>query len=234
MEIIESQVAFYKTQEGRRTSRGFERQRYVLQDDGTTCLNVFSVASDLSINREVTINLDEHWLPIDSYVRIHHGERLEGAGWFRFDDGSIESQVQQPGEGLVQRQVKFDDGPAVFCAHPIATDALLAAGCSRQQQDAVQLLPQVFLSSPHHFGATGPELAHTQLEMSYLGVEDVTAAGTQFQADHFRIAAGNEKTGHTHPGEDIWTVKDTCIFLRAAIVALGYEYELTHFQRQDC
>ncbi|MEM7704078.1 MAG: hypothetical protein AAF358_00915 [Pseudomonadota bacterium] len=233
MQIVESRVAFYKTQEGQRISRGFERQRYVLQDDRSVCLNVFSVASDLKINREVTINLDERWLPMDSYVRIHHGDRLEGAGWFLFEQGSVKSQVQRPGEGLAEQQQRFDDGPAVFCAHPIATDALLTAGCSREEPGAVQLLPQVFLSSPHHFGATGPELAHTQLEMSYLGVEDVTAAGINFEADHYRIAAGNETTGHTHPGEEIWTLKDTAIFLRAEIVALGYEYELTHYSRQD-
>lgn len=231
MEIIQSNVEFFKQQDGQRVARGFERQRYVLHDDQTVCLNVFSVASDLGITREVTLNLDGSWRPLDSYVRIHHGQRLEGSAWFRFSASQVTAKVQHYKEGASKQAMPVGKQGAVFCAHPIATDALIAAAYQRDDPTPTQLLPEVFLSSPHHFGATGPELAKTAIEMTYLGSEEIVAAGQTFDADHYQIMAGNQTTGHTHPGEDLWTLKDTFVFLKAEIAALGYVYELQSLVR---
>ena len=104
------------------------------------------------------------------------------------------------------------------------------AAFDRTSPDKIQLLDNVLLSSPHHFGATGPELAPVKLEVEYLGVETRHTACGDFETDHWRILPGNDRTGHTHPGEDLWALKDTFVFVEAAIGSVGYRYELASFE----
>ena len=229
MRIINSQVNFLNHSDAGEVQRGFENQIYVLRDDGTMTVNAVSIASDLGVERNVIVNLNSSQLPMDAYVRIHQEDRLEGCGWFRFEDKSVEADIWNSKSGLKRERVETDGIINGFSGHPIACDVLLAAGFD-QKLGGCQHLKDLFLSSFHHFGATGPEIAPAELEIEYLGVEmRDTPCGT-FETDHWRILPGNEKTGHTHPGEDIWSLRGTLIFVAAAVPDFGNRYELTRFE----
>ena len=104
----------------------------------------------------------------------------------------------------------------------------------RSKDEAVQLVDTgIVLSSAHHFGATGPEIAHAKLELEYMGSGPIKTPSGEFEADHWSILAGNETTGHTHPGEEIWTKKDSFIFLAGALPSAEYLYELIAYEELE-
>jgi len=232
MRVITSEVEFM-SKGASHARRGFEYQRYVCLPDGSTTLSVTSIALDKSIFREVVINLNDKMRPLDSYVRIHHGTRLEGNGWFQFGKKAVTADIWNEKIGLWQDRAEADTGVRGFCAHPISCDLLLAASFDRASNDRVQLLDGIFMSSPHHFGATGPEIASVLLEMEYVGQERLTTKVGELETDHWRILPGNSRTGHTHPGEDLWALKDTFLFVHAEIESIGFEYRLTRFQDDE-
>ncbi|MFT7287052.1 MAG: hypothetical protein ACI87W_001161 [Halieaceae bacterium] len=227
MRIITSKVVFTDPTTIDDQPRGFEHQRYVFHDDETISLAVFSVAKDKGITRDVIINFDPFWRPIDSYVRIHLGSRLEGSGWFRFTEDAVSADIWNHTTGLDRQSVSVSPGAIAFGAHPIATDMVIAAAYDRGTKESIQLLPNVFLSSKHHFGATGPEIAPVRLQLEYLGRERISAAGSTFDTDRWRILEGNELTAHNHPGEVFWTLQDSFVFVRAEIPSTGYKYLLS-------
>lgn len=234
MKIINSKVRFIHLVDGERTDRGYEQQRYVFHEDGTLTLNAFSIASDHGISRDVVINLDCHYRPIDSYVRIHAGSQLEGVGWYEFRQGGVDSEIWNARLGRRRDTCDIPGGVKVFSGHPIAFDSLFMTAFDRTKTESTQLIDTgLVLSSSHHFGATGPEIFQIKLELEYVGAETIQTPAGQFEADHWRIVSGSEKTGHTHPGEEIWTKKDSFIFLAGALPSVDYTYELTDYEELE-
>lgn len=233
MRLINSTVEFIESQGGRAHNRGFEQQRYAFLADGSISLNAFSVATDKGLAREVTVHMDANWRPVDSYVRIHRNNRIEGYGWFRFDGGVVEAELWNHETGRHRQLLEYDSQHIAFGAHPICTDMLLAAAFDRTSGQKVQYLENIVMSSAHHFGAEGPEIAPVRLEIEYVGVEKIEAAGRSFTADHWRIISGNEKTGHGHPGEDFWTLHNSLVFVHARIDSIGFRYELSEYRETE-
>lgn len=233
MRLIESEVRFFHQADHGERERGLELQRYLFRPDGTLTLTAFSMAANLGITRDVIVNLDSRWRPLDAYVRIHLGERVEGSGWFRFDEEGVSADLWNAATGLSHQHVLAREGAMAFSGHPIACDILLAMAFDRRADRPVQLCRNLFLSSAHHFGATGPEIAPATLAIEHVGVDRIETAAGRRDADHWRILGGNERTGHTHPGEEMWSLKDTPIFLAAAIPALGYDYRLVRFEERE-
>jgi len=232
MRIINSTVDFFCVSEPGKSQRGFEQQRYVVHDDESISLNVLSRAFDHGVTREATLNYDKHWRPIDSYVRFHLGDRVEGSAWFRFNDNHVVADIVDR-DGKYRQETLDYPAPSqriAFCAHPIATDAALMSAFDPSLEYNTQHLENIYLSSGHHFGAVGPELAKAELEIEYLGTEKLNKAGRVFETDHWRVHSGNENTGHQHPGEDVWVLKDSFVFIHAEINKLGYSYELSSFE----
>jgi len=231
MRIINSQVQFMNRSSATEVQRGFEQQCYVLRDDGTMTVNATSIASDKGVERNVIVNLTSALLPLDAYVRIHRGDYVEGCGWFRFSDRSVEADLWNSRLGLTRESVETHGKINGFSGHPIACDILLVAGFDRELGGR-QHLQDLFLSSSDHFGAIGPEISPVELEIEYVGVETRETKCGVFETDHWRILPGNTQTGHTHPGEDMWSLKGTLVFIEAAVPDFGNVYELTRFDDQ--
>jgi hypothetical protein len=229
MRLINSEVRFLRHAAGATVERGYEQQRYLFHDDGTLSLSALSFATDRGLVREVVLNLDAAHRPLDCYVHIHHRDRVEGTGWFRFGENGVTADLWNVRTGHARDSAATLGPVKAFVAHPIASDVMLAAAFDRHSHDRVQELRDVFMSSSDHFGAVGPEIARVALDMEYVGVETREAAGRSFETDHWRILPGNDRTGHTHPGEDLWSIRDTFIFVHAEIAAIGYEYRLVSF-----
>lgn len=233
MRLINSEVRFLRRANGSVEDRGYEQQRYLFHDDGTLALNALSFASDRNLVRDVVVNLDANQRPIDSYVRIHHGTRVEGAGWYRFEDGAVTADLWNTRKGVTRERVEASGRIRAFITHPIACDVLTAAAFDRCSADRVQHVRDVFMSSSDPFGAVGPEIARVDLEIEYVGVESIETAAGVFETDHWRILPGAERTGHAHPGEDLWALRDTFIFIRAEVSAIGFEYQLVSFNERQ-
>jgi len=229
MRIINSTVEFLRESDRGALKRGFEQQTYTLHDDNTITLNVVSVALDHGVTRNVVLNLDHHWQPTDSYVRYQVGDRVEGYGWFRFEPNRVVADIVGRDGKHRREQASLGNGKLAFAAHPIATDLTIVAAFDRHAKQQVQHLTNIVLSSSHPFGATGPEIAPVELEVEYLGTESLSLLNQTFDTDHWRILSGNDRTGHNHPGEDLWALRDSLVFIHAEIDTLGYSYNLRSF-----
>ena len=90
----------------------------------------------------------------------------------------------------------------------------------------------MFLTSPDHRGATGPQFFVTGLSLVYVGEEDIEVVAGKFRARHFQVTGTPGNLPEEHPPYDVWcTADDDYILLRAN--AAGYmqtHYELTGLQ----
>ncbi len=231
MRIINNEVTFTRTVDGIAQQRGYEQQRYIFHDDGTITLNALSMAFDRSIVRDVILNMDSAYRPLDSYVRIHRRDRLEGSGWFRFDETGVQADILNVAKGLVHES--YTQGRiGAFGAHPISCDVLMAAPYDRTSGEAIQTIPEI-MSSRDPFGAVGPEVAPITIGVEYVGVETQETAAGVFECDHWRLIPNPKPDGSRHPPEDMWAIRGSFVFVRSQIAAIGYDYRLTSHRELD-
>lgn len=233
MRIVNSEVSFFRTVDGRREARGYEQQRYVFQDDGTLTVNAFSVATDRDIIRDLIVNYDADMRPVDSYVRIHRRDRLEGSAWFRFGHDAVDADILNVDRGVAHDHLHLGGRVSAFEAHSICCDVLMAAGFDRSAEARIQQLSHTVMSSADPFGAVGPHIAPVTLEIEYVGPETTqTPAGT-FETDRWLLIPHKPDDGRAHPNMQLWSMRDTYVFARAEIAEIGYVYELTRYGEQQ-
>ncbi len=170
--------------------------------------------------------------PLECHVRLSVGGRYEGSGWIRFEDGRATCEAFQRGNGRVSQAVETAARVPWLQAHPIAGDALLMRNYDLNQGAGKQFIPELYLTSPDHRGATGPELFKMGLSLVFLGEETLEVAAGRFAAWHFQVTDTAEGLPEEHPPYDLWCTADgNYIFLLA--VAGGYmqnRYELTELE----
>lgn len=230
MRIVNSEVSFFRTVDGKKQGRGYEQQRYVFQDDGTLTVNAFSVATDRDIVRDLILNYDVNMRPVDSYVRIHRRDRLEGSAWYRFGDEDVDADILNVDRGVVHDHLHLGGRVSAFEAHSICCDVLMAAGFDRASEARVQQLSHTVMSSADPFGAVGPHIAPVTIQIEYVGAEITTTPAGDFETDHWRLIPHKPDDGTDHPDMDLWSMRGSYVFARAEIAAIGYVYELTRHQ----
>ncbi|MCM2311342.1 MAG: hypothetical protein NDI84_08065, partial [Steroidobacteraceae bacterium] len=140
--------------------RGREYFHIDVHSDGKRTITAHCEIDDRpSVMRDITYSLDEHWLPMDCFVRITVGDRFMGSGWFRFHHGHTECETFTALEGRVSQRMEHRNPPLrTFQNHAIACDAWHLRLYDRSQGRGVQSIDEFLLSSPDHRGATGPML----------------------------------------------------------------------------
>ena len=122
-----------------------------------------------------------------------------------------------------------------FGTHPIQGDAYLTKKMDLSRGPHTRPL-RAFLPSPDHRGATPPLIAETNLQLAYVGDEQVAVAAGTFDCRHFRFSdehGGMATDKGAHPVYDLWvTADEDAIFVQGGVG--GYMqtwYELTELVR---
>ena len=207
--------------------RGRERVLYRHHADGHLSLHASSENAERGVVREALCTVTAAGRPHDAYTRIHLDGAYEGSGWFRFGADFAEAECFNVKTGRSSQRLALSGAVCGFGAHPVSTDLLLCGGYDRGV-GGVQRPPNVFLSSPDHFGRTGPLLAPVVLDVEYVGRETIDTPAGRLDADHWRFPGDDGSAGHGHPTEDLWALADTFVLLHAEVGGgIGTTYQLT-------
>ncbi len=220
--------------ERRGAERGREWFHLSQQSDGVDVLFAHSEIDDEpDVVRDVTLAMRrEDSSPIDCHVRLGVGGRFEGCGWIRFEPDRAVCEAFQREAGAITQTLPTTGRAPWLQAHPIVGDALLMRLYDLSRGPGKLNIPELFLTSPDHRGATGPELFKMGLSLVFVGEERITVAAGEFPALHFQVTDTAEGLPEEHPPYDVWTTADgNYIFLLA--VAGGYmqnRYELMELE----
>mgnify|MGYP001448980040 CR=1 FL=1 len=224
---VELRIRYVTQKAGKLVERGHEIASYDLNEDGLITFRANSHSDDPQVVRDVIYTLDRNYRPLEAFVRRQVQGRYEGSGWFRFEEGQISSETFNRLAGR-QSQVTELAAPArAFVAHPVTTDVMLAAAYDRSLPRR-QKLPGVFTSSADPYGRVGPSLAPSKIFLEYAGTESLQTPAGAVQTDRYDLFTAESAT---EPLETLWTLVDTCIFIRAqAHGQFNSSYELVEFR----
>lgn len=215
--------------------RGREYFSLTQQADGVDVLLAHCEIDDApNVVRDVCVSLQHaSAAPVDCSVRLSVGDRFEGSGWMRFSEHSAECDSYNWRDGRISQRLALQRPARWLQAHPIAGDALLMRLYDLRQGPGKQMQSDLFLTSPDHRGASGPQLFPTGFGLVYVGAETITVEAGTFAARHFQVTDTAGNLPEEHPPYDVWcTADDDYILLRAG--AGGYmqtHYELVSLQR---
>lgn len=204
------------------------------QSDGVDVLLAHSEIDDEpDVARDVMLAMrHEDSSPLDCSVRLSVGGRFEGGGWIRFEDGRATCEYHRREDGRGGQAIDTAGRVPWLQAHPIIGDALLMRNYDLTRGPGKQSIPELFLTSPDHRGATGPELFKMGLSLVFVGEEPLEVAAGRFAALHFQVTDTARGLPREHPPYDLWCTADgDYIFLQA--IAGGYmqnRYELIELE----
>jgi hypothetical protein len=130
-------IAYLDLQRKETGNEYFSVTRYA---DGCRTVRCECHFNDIGLVRDVTLNLDPDWRPNDAYLRVNHGGKTLGAGWFRFGNGEVHCDAID-GTGKHQHFSRpYAGGKPAFGAHPIINDGLWTALFDMRYPHKVQRL----------------------------------------------------------------------------------------------
>jgi hypothetical protein len=197
--------------------RGREYFTINVHGDGKrTCIAHCEIDDRPSVMRDITYSLDEHWYPMDCFVRLAVNDRFMGSGWFRFGENFAECETFTAIEGRVTQRMETRTRLRSFQNHAIVCDGWHLRLYDRAK-GGVQTVDDLLLSSPDHRGATGPLLFKAGICMEYVGEEKLEVEAGKFDALHYRFVSA-PGLPQEHPVYDIWcTADEEFIFLKGVI-----------------
>ena len=214
--------------------RGREYFTLTQQGDGTDVLLAHCEIDDAPpVIRDVSMALRHaDSSPLDCSVRLTVGGKFEGSGWMRFAEGYAECESFNSRDGRISQRLETPAKVQWLQSHPIIGDALLMKLYDLSHGPGKQDFKDLFLTSPDHRGATGPQFFVTGLSLVYVGEEDIEVVAGKFRARHFQVTGTAGNLPEEHPPYDVWcTADDDYILLRAnAAVYMQTHYELTGLQ----
>lgn len=212
--------------------RGREYFTLSQQSDGIDIMLAHCEIDDAPpVIRDVSLALrHDDSSPLDCSVRLSVGGEFEGTGWMRFANSFAECETYNRKDGRITQKIDTPKKVKWLQAHPIVGDALLMKLYDLDQGSGEQVVENLFLTSPDHRGATGPQFfVLSAMTLVYVGEEDIEVAAGKFRARHFQVTGTGESLPEEHPPYDLWcTADDDYIFLRGGVA--GYmqtHYELT-------
>lgn len=202
--------------------RGREWFTLTCHSSGERTLRTLSEIDESQILRDTVMSFDGRWKPLDAFVRLTVKDRFIGSGWYKFFDQGAECQTFTADGGRISQKMAFEDYPPSFAAHSLAGDIWLTGAFDRTNNESVQTIEPILMSSLLPDGSSGPMLGRTELSMEYLGKEDITVPAGTFEADHFRYLLANMDL----PDEDVWCFGEDLIFVKARWDLYSTTYEL--------
>ena len=215
--------------------RGREHFTLTQQADGVDVLLAHcEIDDEPKVIRDVSIAMRHaDSAPIDCSVRLSVGNRFEGSGWMRFTDSTAECEAYNWRDGRISQHLDLQHPARWLQSHPIVGDALLMRLYDLNQGPGKQMQSNLYLTSPDHRGATGPQLFPIGFGLVYVGEEQIKVTAGTFNARHFQVTDTAGNLPEEHPPYDVWcTADDDYLILRAG--AGGYmqtHYELVELHK---
>ena len=212
---------------------GAERGREVFtltqQPDGTDVLAAHCEIDDPpKVVRDVCLAMRHaDSSPLDCSVRLSVGGKFEGTGWMVFHEDHAECNSYNSRDGRITQRIECKRRVAWLQSHPIIGDALLMRLYPLENAPGVHHLENIFLTSPDHRGATGPQFYVIDFDLVYLGEETLSVKAGTFPARHFQVTGTAGNLPEEHPPYDVWCTADEDYIL---LKATGGGYMQTHYE----
>jgi hypothetical protein len=213
---VETAFRFLTTRDGRETERGRETAGYQFHDDGTIAVRIHSESDSPAVVRDAIYTLDSTWRPRECLLRIQSDGRHEGSGWFRFEDDVAIFEGWNVKTGRVSQRVPLGSPATALVAHPVTTDAMLAASYVHGQAGpALQPLRGAFLSSADPYGRTGPLLSPSDAYLDYAGRQVIETPAGPADSDLYLLHLSENGRPAAEPLQELWCLAGTALLLRA-------------------
>lgn len=227
----------YTSKKPERLDQERGREHFVLtkQADRSEVLLAHCEIDDApNVIRDVSLAMNCDGSPIDCSVRLTVGDKFEGSAWMRFADGYAECESYNAKSGRESQRIETDKKVQWLHPHSIICDAQIMRLFDLSKGSGRQKFSNVLLTSPDHRGATGPKFfVLSNIDLIYVGDEQINVAAGEFSARHFQLAGTEVSLPEEHPPYDVWcTADDDYIFLKGQVG--GYMqtyYELTNLVR---
>lgn len=218
--------------------RGRESFSFTHHEDGSTIMRAHCEIEEPSptVMRDIVYHLGPGMVPLYLHVHLMLDDEFLGSGWMRHDPEAETIECESYGPSIGRNSEKRPSGGKFdgFGTHPVVGDGYLSRWIDTTKGPHRRTM-RVFLPSADHRGATPPQIAEVEIDLEYVGDEEMTVAAGTFQCRHFRFV--DESTegmgGKTHPTYDIWiTADDDAVLVYGSID--GYmmnRYELVEFER---
>lgn len=213
--------------------RGYESFHVTKHSDGKKTIRAHCEIEEPTptVMRDIIYSCDKNYDPMDCHVRLTVGDEFMGSGWFYFKDGKIECESFGPSTGRLSQVRDTEGAYDLFGTHPIVADAFNCRALDTSNGPTKRNM-RCFVPSPDHRGATPPMVAEVNIDLAYLGEEEITVQAGTFQCRHFQFSDSGGGMGD-HPSYDVWvTADDDYLFVCGGVG--GYMqtwYELVELTR---
>jgi hypothetical protein len=209
--IIYSSSATGKTEEF-----GREWFSFTWHEDGQITLRAHceieaGIVAERSVLRDVVYTMDSEFRPRDCFIRLHENGKFLGTGWVNFTDDMVEAEVYSALEGRLREQKMLSEPARSFGAHPVSCDMLHLPRYDLSRGPGISPQTDMLMSSLEHDGCSGPSICNLDLDLEYVGREEVTVPAGRFECDHFRFLLDS------HPTEDLWCIPGTYVFVKITV-----------------
>ncbi len=190
--------------------RGIEHFRFTRHTDGAVTLRAHCEIEEPepTVLRDVVYSLDAQARPMDAFVRLTVGDRFMGSGWVRFADGLAELESFGAATGRLSQRMPLEGPLDGMGTHPVVADGYLIAVQTGWREGETRRL-RVLVPSPDHRGATPPLLARVQIDVRFIGREQVRVGAGAFAARRFQfLDPGDSGLAGQHPPYDVWITDD--------------------------
>jgi hypothetical protein len=211
---------------------GRERFHIAVQPSGARTLVAHCEMFNDRLIRDVSYSLDAQWRPEECYVRVTIDEAVTGSALFRFSDRVIECDALTQTEGRISQRLPVPERVPSFGAHPVCCDTWHSKiGDLRRGTRRTVMLRNLGMSSALPNGGSGPIASLCDVEVEYVGEQDVTTPAGSFSTRHFRNR-GIFPSGPRPPVE-IWAATEDFIPVRAHWDLLAQTYELVSLRVEE-
>jgi hypothetical protein len=226
LRAVEAAYRFMTTRDGRPFERGRETAGWQFHDDGTIAVRIHSESDSPRVVRDAIYTLDAQWRPRECLLRVQVDGHHEGSGWFRFESDHATLEGWNAKTGRVSQRVPLEVPASALVAHPVTTDAMLAAAYVHGRGGpSMQRLRGAYMTSADPYGRTGPLLSPNDAFIDYAGRTNVETPLGAAEADLYRLHLVEGDGPAKDPLEEMWCLAGTTILLRAR--ALG-SYQTTY------
>jgi hypothetical protein len=229
---VDTAYRFLAMRDGRTVERGRETASYQFHGDGLIGVRIHSESDSPAVVRDAIYTLDARWRPLECLLRIQSDGHHEGSGWFRFSPDEATFEGWNASTGRVSQRIPLRSPATALVAHPVTTDAMLAAAYDHDRGGPTMQRPAgVYLSSTDPYGRTGPMLAPSDVFLDYGGRETVPTPAGPADADRYLLHLAEGGQPAAEPLQELWCVPGTTLLLRArARGAYRTTYELTRWE----
>ncbi|MCW5572678.1 MAG: hypothetical protein KIT37_06560 [Steroidobacteraceae bacterium] len=220
--------------------RGGETFMISKHADGTRTLRATCLIDENPprVLRDSITNFAADWAPTGGFVQISVDGRFAGSAWYRIGDEVAECEGYNLHEGRISKRIELTERPRFFGTHPLQADAMTTRCFDLTKGPGRQVVPYFLMCSRHHRGADGPNLVTgSELNLTWLGKEQIQVRAGVFEALHFLVGANtdDEYMGtDRHPPYHLWVSSDGDYVLLKGHVT-GYMqtyYELVELERR--